>query len=113
MSTTTTTCPARDELELLYRAFKPTDGENYTWRHGENPSAVPPTFPYTAASPSQTALVSFQDEGAEAFEPAWYWSSTQFSANDGWLQYFGDGTQHDARKDAAYRARAVRSEVIG
>ncbi|WP_375591569.1 DUF1566 domain-containing protein [Chitiniphilus eburneus] len=105
--------PARDELELLYRAFKPTEDENYTWRHGENPSAVPPTFPYTETSPAQTALDAFQADGAEAFEPAWYWSSTQYPAYTAWIQYFVVGLQYDVHKDVEYRARAVRSEVIG
>ena len=28
--------PSRDELELLYRHFKPTDDENYVYRNGDS-----------------------------------------------------------------------------
>ena len=33
--------PSRDELELLYRHFKPTDDENYVYRNGDNPTSCP------------------------------------------------------------------------
>jgi hypothetical protein len=68
--------PSRDELEICYRAFKPTQEENYCWR-GDNPSSVPPGYAYSLADPLQTTVEAFQAEEAEAFEPVWYWSSTQ------------------------------------
>ncbi len=49
---------------------------------------------------------------AEHFEERWYWSSEQSSAGYAWIQGFGLGLQHDARKALAYRVRAVRRLVI-
>lgn len=100
--------PSRDELELLYRHFKPTTETNWVYRHGENPSSIPMGYPYTAEEPSQTKLDGFQADAAEAFADEWYWSSTQGSPDGAWGQYFGGGTQHGDRKYFELRARAVR-----
>ncbi|WP_375591568.1 DUF1566 domain-containing protein [Chitiniphilus eburneus] len=48
----------------------------------------------------------------ELFEPAWYWSSTQFPAYSAWFQDFVDGYQNYGHKGIEYRARAVRRKVI-
>lgn len=101
--------PSRDELEILYRQFKPTTETNYQYgRHGENSSAVPITQHYSAETPAQTSQEAFQEGGEEAFEDAWYWSSSQFSPHGAWSQTFGDGYQLSDRKDTELRARAVR-----
>lgn len=100
--------PARDQLELCYRAAKPTAEENYTYRSGENPSAVPPTHAYTEQRPAQTADALFQDGGAEAFDDRYYWSSTQYSADCAWTQHFTGGNQGTSNKDNEFRAFAVR-----
>ncbi len=101
--------PARDELEVLYRALKPTDEENACWwRDGENSNAVPPTDAYTPESPAQTESAAFKDGGAEALCDGWYWTSTQRSAYDAVYQDFGSGYQYDDGKDSKRRARAVR-----
>lgn len=102
--------PSRDELEILYRNLKPGTGENYEYRNGDNPSSVPAGYPYTAKLPAQTAVEQFRAGGAEAFEEAWYWTSTQY-APDGdyaWAQSFLDGGQDGCRKHDYYGARAVR-----
>lgn len=44
----------------------------------------------------------------ELFEDAWYWSSTQCSPGDAWIQAFVGGSQNDGRKGFGVRARAVR-----
>ena len=44
----------------------------------------------------------------ELFEKRWHWSSTQYSPNLAWIQYFGGGTQDNGHKGYEYRARAVR-----
>jgi hypothetical protein len=44
----------------------------------------------------------------EEFEKAWYFTSTQYSADYAWGQYFGDGYQGHATKDFTGRVRAVR-----
>ena len=103
--------PSQDELEICYRAFKPTAEENTLWgRSGLNASAPSPTYPYTETVPAQTSVDAFQEGGAEAFEDGWYWSSTQHAGNDdyAWCQNFSSGYQYDGRKDGQLRARAVR-----
>lgn len=100
--------PSRDELELLYRHFKPTTETNWVYRPGENPSSIPMGYPYTAELPAQTQLADFQADAAEAFSPEWYWSSTQYSPDTAWGQDFGAGYQGLGHKDGELRARAVR-----
>ena len=104
--------PSRDELEILYRVFKPTAETNYTYRSGENPSALPPTHAYRDELPLQTSVQSFRAGQAEAFEDAWYWSSTQSSRYFAWLQGFDGGGQDLSGKSFEGRARAVRRLVI-
>lgn len=101
--------PARDELELLYRAFKPGKGLNYCWR-GDNPSSDPVGYAYLPKIPARCPLKPFQTGGAEAFEETWYWSSTQYAGDDGyaWYQNFIDGFQDFSRLSAELRVRAVR-----
>ncbi|MFZ6819819.1 hypothetical protein [Undibacterium sp. Ji22W] len=106
--------PARDELELCYRYLKPSTYADNMWRAGDNPSSVPPGYPYTEQSPAQTINEAFQKDGAEAFDIAWYWASTQ-NANGSdyaWMQTFSDGTQHDRHKSYEGRARAVRRTLV-
>lgn len=100
--------PSRDELELLYRHFKPTDQENYVYRSGDNPSSLPVGYPYALHLPGKTPMELFRAGAAEAFEDDWYWSSTQSSASGAWSQYFNGGYQYYAYKDYTGRARAVR-----
>ena len=105
--------PSRDELELCYRYLKPTTQKNWTWRNGENPSALPvATYPYTEIDPAQTPADVFRDDGVEAFEPVWYWTSTQCSADTAWSQNFDDGDQDSNGKGYELRARAVRRFLI-
>jgi len=105
--------PARDEQEMLYRQFKPQDRDNAaTFRDGDNPSSVPAGYPYTAALPVQTTDAEFQADGPEAFQPRFYWSSSQFSAYNAWLQVFASGLQYCVHKGGARRARAVRRFLI-
>ena len=101
--------PSRDELELCYRNLKPTEDENWcSFRDGDNPSSLPLGHPYTEASPAQVADPTFQAEGDEAFQPATYWSSTQYSPTGAWVQGFDDGPQTGALKGTTRRAVAVR-----
>ncbi len=101
--------PARDELELLYRAFKPGKALNYCWR-GDNPSSEPVGYAYLPKIPARCPLKPFQTGGAEAFEETWYWSSTQSAGYDdyAWSQRFGYGGQDFLLKSAELRVRAVR-----
>ncbi len=107
--------PAQDELEILYRNLKPTADENSCYaRSGINLSALPPTRPYTPDFPVQTQDAAFQLDGREAFDAAWYWSSTQHASGSGiaWFQDFDYGIQGFNDKSYEGRARAVRRLVI-
>ncbi len=99
---------SRDELELLYRGLKPTREENYVYRNGENPSSLPVGYPYTEALPAQTSVAIFQKGGPEAFDTAWYWSSTQYSRYVAWMQHFAGGGQNYVGKSFSRRVRLVR-----
>jgi hypothetical protein len=107
--------PSADELEICYRAFKPTTDSNSLWsRSGINVSAVPPTYPYTAEFPAQTDNELFRAGGTEAFADEIYWSSTQHASTSGyaWGQDFDYGYQDGWLKDCHVRARAVRRLAI-
>jgi hypothetical protein len=101
--------PSRDELELLYRAFKPGAETNWCFR-GDNPSSDPVGYAYSPKVPGQTKIQAFRAGAAEAFEKNWYWSSTQY-AGDGdyaWLQHFSHGNQGSDHEGSDFRVRAVR-----
>ncbi|MFA6204428.1 MAG: DUF1566 domain-containing protein [Gallionella sp.] len=107
--------PSQDELEICYRAFKPTTEQNWCYaRSGINLSAAVPTYPYTPDFPVQTLLDAFKKGGEEAFEEDWYWTSTQHAANSSyaWCQNFYNGDQNVNNKSSECRARAVRSQPI-
>ncbi len=101
--------PARDVLELAYRNLKPgTDENSASFRDGDNPSSIPAGYPYTEQSPIQTTADVFREDGPEAFEQRWYWSSTQYSEGYAWYQFFGHGYQGYSLKSYEALARAVR-----
>jgi len=105
--------PAMDELELLYRVFKPTGDQNFVsaadprgatsffWKfpgteqsNGRNPSAAVATGAYTSAVPAQTSVAAFQAGGSEALGSGTafrLWSSTinDVSLVSAWNQDFG------------------------
>lgn len=105
--------PAMDELELLYRVFKPTTDQNFVsaadprgpnsawWpfpgtqqSNGRNPSASVATGAYTSSVPAQTSVAAFQAGGAEALGSGAnfrLWSSTinNVSGVTAWHQDFG------------------------
>jgi len=113
--------PSKDELELLYRSFKPTTAINTASysaggnSNGDNPSSVPPnTGPYTAYNPSQTTVSAFKyPSGAESFTLNSYWTSTQQQAENAYSIYFNDGelTSITISYSGAV-ARAVRRVLI-
>ena len=78
--------PSRHEAALLAETLMP--GEGYV--------------------PEQTTEDAFKEGGPEAFEKGWYWTSTEFSSDSAWGQYFDDGSQTGGGKGAACRVRAVR-----
>ena len=130
--------PARDELELLWRNLKPVTNNNYTTAdrynaaaytrdanlddvavtHGANRNSDPAGDAYTATVPAQTAATAFRSGGAEAltFGSVSYWSSSESSATDAWLQnYYTSypGNQANGNHKAyALRARACRRSIL-
>lgn len=105
--------PSRDELEICYRNLKPTGNGNNCYC-GDNPSSVPPAYAYSRDLPAQTVDTAFQADGTEAFEPEWYWTSTQNAGypSFAWMQYFDIGYQGGDLKSSECRARAVRRLLV-
>jgi hypothetical protein len=101
--------PARNELEVCYFNLKPGTGPNNT-SSGINPNSVPErTINYTSGNPAQTSAAAFQTGGAEPFNEAGYWSSTEFSALYVRYSYFSNGNQNNnTSKTTSRRVRAVR-----
>lgn len=100
--------PSRDQLEIIYRAFKPTADENWVYS-GVNISSVPPRNLYTNDSPKQCELAEFKQGGEQAFDTTWYWTSTQVGGAAAWIQYFDSGDQDVHWERYFTRARAVRT----
>jgi hypothetical protein len=112
--------PSRDELEILYRNFKPdTTANNTSARQttgfggdgatfGTNANSRPTQTGYTAGDPAQTDRESFKGASADAFEPSNYWSSTEVDASSAWGQKFSNGSQYRYYKTSSTRVRAVR-----
>ena len=99
--------PAMDELELLYRNFKPNNADNDTrdlgrnfpgsQPSGENPSSVPEGFNYENSPriPDVTFLDLFKQGNDQAVDQLRYWSTTD-ADEDGraWGQNFtGSGVE--------------------
>lgn len=67
--------PTKDEMELAYRAFKPTTALNVT-SSGANASSIPPTPNYTTTQPYQTPYPQFRSGGANSFNNDYYGCAT-------------------------------------
>lgn len=121
--------PSRDELEVCYRKLKPTTGANTVYAsrtanfgaggngvdeqgNGDNDNSSPAGAAYTTSDPAMTAAAAFHSGGAECFDSAYYWSSTEFVATSAWIQNFSTGSQNYTNKPNAYCVRAVRKVLI-
>jgi len=115
---------ARDELELVYRNFKPTTDDNTDITRessgfggdgattGTNNSSDPNGSGYTTSNPSQTSIASFQQGNSDALNLNQYWSSTEYDASGSWRQSPYNGGQNEGSKDIGYRVRAVRRVLV-
>jgi hypothetical protein len=105
--------PSKNELEVCYYNLKPGTNSNNT-ASGANLNAVPSRpSNYTTSVPAQTSATAFRTGGSEAFTSAAYWSSTQFSAENAWVQGFNTSAQINGfTKDTAFRGRAVRRVAV-
>ena len=101
---------ARDQTEVLYRVFKPGVYTCDQWRSGDNPSSIPPGYPYAKKDMVQTAVKAFRKGGAEALEEEAYWTSTQYGPGSdcAWYLRFYDGYQSYLLKSAELRVRVLR-----
>ena len=117
--------PSRDELELCYRVFKPTNQDNVTYTAGTfisnswlgtgtNRSSIPTGAAYTSTNPTRTIVTSFQTGSVEAFDLDWYWASTEASSDTytSLIQDFSDGDQDWNYKPNVNKVRSVRRVPI-
>ena len=117
--------PSRDELEILYRNFKPNATANSVSTRsasgfggdgaafGVNANSVPAGVAYTASNPPVTPLANFKVGGADAFDAStYYWSSSESSGPYAWVQNFNNGLQNYNLKTDTRRVRAVRRVLV-
>lgn len=112
--------PSINEVEMLYRRFKPITAANNvsatggpSGAMGYNPSSVPIGAAYTASNPAVTTVPLFTPGGAQTFNSTtpgyYYWSSTNPGTSDGtWRQLFSTGTQQLGYKNTIHTVRPVR-----
>jgi hypothetical protein len=107
--------PALNEFEVLYYFLKPTTDANNT-SFGANANAVSPepiSTNYTSGAPAQTSAgIGFRTGETNAFNTAYYWTSTESTLQFGLASYTGDGSTTTGNKDASLRFRAVRRVPI-
>jgi len=104
--------PAKNELDVCYFNLKPTTATNNT-SSGINANAVPARASnYTSGTPAQTSATDFRSTGAEDFVADRYWSSTEFAADYGSLQYFSNGKQYYGLKSFSLNVRAIRRVAV-
>jgi hypothetical protein len=103
--------PSKDELELLYRNFKPSATRNWSGS-GDNDSSVPVGAEYTRELPAQTTTAALIEDEADALVPAWYWSSTQYAAHpDQRVEPEFRQWRPERRPQVLRRARACRPQI--
>jgi hypothetical protein len=106
--------PAINEMDVCYFGLKPSTANNSTsW--GINANSVPKrNSNYTTGTPSQTSATLFQTGGAQAFLTPSYWSSTQYSARDGWGIYMTTGRQvnYGYYKNGSANVNAIRRIAV-
>ena len=108
--------PSQDELEICYRYLKPTtQGNNTTSANGANNNSNPIGAVYTFSNPGRTSSSIFQEGGGEDFRTdsaVLYWSSTQASSTQAWIQAFNVGSQFSLDKTREFWVRAVRKVAV-
>jgi hypothetical protein len=106
--------PALNEMEICYYNLKPSTANN-GGGIGTNDNSVPSrasTY-YTSGNPAQTSATIFRTGNAEPFKANYYWSSTQSTATQGWIQSFYNGQQlYSYQKDNTMNVRAARRVAV-
>jgi hypothetical protein len=107
--------PAKNEWEVCYYNLKPSITPNNT-SSGINANAVPARASnYTSGDPAQTSAAAFvTGTGAQAFSIVFYWTSSEFSSTNAWLQGGGNGYQSSSyfNKNASTNVRAIRRVAV-
>lgn len=105
--------PAWYELEIAYFNLKPGTANNVTTT-GINDYSVPPrTANYTTTNPAQTTAAAFQSAGAERFEAAIHWVSTEAASASARAIGFTTGALSTQSKTATtIRTRAFRRVAL-
>lgn len=104
--------PPKDWMELAYRNLKPTVANNVT-SSGTNTSSIPPTTSnYTTTNPTQTSVTLFRSGGAQAFNNAYYSTSTAgASASTMLLKRMTTGADYSEEYQYEQLFRAFRAEL--
>lgn len=112
--------PAKDQYEMIYRAFKPDSTANNT-SSGVNPNSNPVGAAYTTTVPGVTTAAAFLTGGTEVLNTGFFnWTSTEKPADTttNIAENLSDGTQLTAAgvgpsaKTAPSVFRAVRMVAI-
>lgn len=109
--------PAQNELELLYRNFKPTSQANNT-SGGNNPHSVPPyNSSYTATNPGQTGLGGYATGGPQSFStPATQQMITNSSFTSGltgWTAFNGSTASVPSGSNSVRISQDIAGTVAG
>lgn len=119
--------PAMDELELIYRALKPTTATNTVSNAdassfpgtsqptGLNGSSDPSGAAYTTTNPAQTSVAAFRSTGAQTLRTgAFFWSATWYDSLSAWAQSADSGNQVGTAQDTTGSkfVRPVRRVVL-
>ena len=118
--------PARDEMEIIYRNFKPSSQDNQTGSrptsgfggdgatYGTNNNSVPTRSGYTTNDPSITSFTNFQSGSADEFRENNYWVATENTPSIAWLSSLYSGQQMTVfnKSGTAITVRAVRRVAL-
>jgi hypothetical protein len=106
--------PAYYELEIFYRAFKPTEKSN-DLSSGKNPYALPDETPtYSKYFPRETEVDDFEQGDEEAFStayPTWTASQSITYTDRQFQQSFSNGAQRVAYPTNYNYVRAIRRQL--
>lgn len=105
--------PSKEEMEIIYRAFKPTTANNVT-TSGVNGSSIPATSNYTATNPAQTSVALFKAGGSEAFDADTYYSASRSDVGGATARTksFLDGSDSYDDSTNGHRVRAIRRILV-
>lgn len=104
--------PTKDEMEIAYRAMKPTTAVNVT-TSGKNTSSIPPTTAFqTTTVPAQTPISIFRSGQAQSFISDYYaCATTGTAASQFYLKRMTTGADYSEGYEFDHIYRAFRREL--